>query len=176
MTNVAFDRAAISKFAKDVRIFTDVVEGRTADLSLCRELRSVLTDLYAAAVHAPELAPTKGQNIPLVEHAARDEIEASLRQRLPREMYWTALLPATYETVGDLGVNTMADFLQEIYGWLVPGLSLFEREGPAPEVAAWWFSGWEVHWGSAAVRCIAILHEVIDDLAINLYGRQPAPS
>lgn len=169
---------AVRTFAPLVRQYADVIDGATSDLSLCKEIRSALTDLYAAAIHAPDPSPvTAGRGtIELVPASKRSEIEAALVSRLPREMYWSALLPRDYLTVGDLGVNTMAEYLQDIYSWLVPGLVLFDIAGATPELKDWWFGSWEVNWGRSAVRCMDILHEVITDLTMNLYGRSPRPS
>jgi hypothetical protein len=163
---------SVLEFASAVREFVDVIEGDVAGLQLLRDLRRGLADLYAAALRLPEPPRGKraGQNIELVTESKGAAIMTSLEMRLPKKMYWSALLPLTYETVGDFGVNELADEVREIYGWLVPGLALMERNGPRAEVEDWW-ANWEVSWGWPGVRCMAILHEVITDLEMNIYGR-----
>jgi Domain of unknown function (DUF5063) len=169
---------AIRAFAPLVRLYADVIDGATSDLALCKEIRAALTYLYAAAVHAPDPGPaTPGRGtIELVPESKRFDVEAALESRLPQGMYWSALLPLDYLTVGDLGVKTIAEQLQDIYSGLVPGLALFKTAGATPELKDWWFGSWEVSWGPPAVRCMGILHEVITDLTMNLYGRTPRPS
>jgi hypothetical protein len=170
------DGEAVSTFARLVARYVDVIDGTVADLSLCRELRSALADLYAAAIHAEEPTHVPPHSIDLVTQERRNSIELSLSTRLPSDLYWTALLPETYLTVGDLGIKTIAEDLQEVYSSLQPGLTLFASARARTELKDWWFGAWEVSWGSSAARCIDILHEVINDLSINLYGRSPAPT
>src|SRR5437667_2390112 len=56
------------------------------------------------------------------------QIFNDLLRRLPRELYWSALLPLTYETVGDQGVRLLSEDLADIYCSLENGLRL-QRTG-----------------------------------------------
>jgi hypothetical protein len=159
-------------FSALVRRFAEVIAGGNATgLDLLRELRSALADLYAEGPRLPDLPPINGPRarIKLIPESDQEEITASLERQLPREIYWSGLLPLTYLTVGDAGVTQLAEDLCEIYAWLTPGLVLFDANGPIREVVAWW-ANWETTWGTPTVRCLKILHEVITDLELDIYG------
>ena len=79
-------------------------------------------------------------------------------------MYWSALLPLTYKTVGNAGVKQLAEDLVEVCGWLAPGLRLLETASATSQLEDCWFGTWDVSWGITSIRCISILHEVINDL------------
>ena len=163
------DADDLVRFGQLVRRYVDVVDGDVAGIDLLRQLRIALGDLYAMALHQP--APPRSErsgHLELVSNAKKGAVAASLERRLPSELYWSALLPRNYADVGDLGVKTLADALGTIYGWLAPGLGLLGKTGSDKELQQWWFE-WEAYWGSPAVRCIAILHEVIVDL--EMYAR-----
>jgi len=145
-----------------VRRFVAVIDGDLAGLELLRELRVALADMYAAGPRLPELpsmCPPEGHVEPVTE-SKQAALVASVESRLPREMYWSGLLPLTYLTVGDAGVKQFADDLREIYFWLAPG---FGRNHAT-------VGDWQSYWGMPTVRCLAVLHEVIGDLEMNLYG------
>ncbi len=157
--------ASTEAFGALVRSYVGVLDGDVRGLGLLRDLRTALTDLYAAAIHVSPAPPRSGDgSIHLLEDSRRVEIEASLQRRLPPEMYWSALLPLTYKTVGNAGVKQLAEDLVEVCGWLAPGLRLLETASPTSQLEDWWFGTWDVSWGITSIRCISILHEVINDL------------
>jgi hypothetical protein len=97
------------------------------------------------------------------------QIFNDLLRRLPRELYWSALLPLTYETVEDRGVRQLSEDLADIHSWLENGLRLQRTGGTSQELLRWWGS-WETDWGNTAVRTLTVLHEVIVDLDMKIYG------
>ncbi len=140
-------------------------------------LRQAMTLLYAAGLQLPERPEQKptDRRVRLTPEAKQAEVEASLEARLPPEMYWSALLPLTYLTVGNSGVVQFVDELREIYTNVEPGLELFDDSGITTELVNWWSDG-DYSWGPPTIRCIQILHEVIIDLRMNLYGTTPPPT
>jgi len=138
---------------------------------MLRRLREVLADLYAMGPRLPDYAPFAAPVREFVSLADDRwlEIFNDLVRRLPRPLYWSALLPLTYETVGDRGARQLAEDLADIYRNLENGFRLQRAGGTAQELLQWWGS-WETDWGRTVVRTIGILHEVIVDLDMRIYG------
>jgi hypothetical protein len=167
---------SVLKFAGLARRWVEIIDGAMKGLELLIALRQAMTLLYAAGLQLPE-APAReptNRRIRLTPEARQAEVVAALEARLPHEMYWSALLPLTYLTVGNTGVTQFADDLREIYTLLEPGLELFDDSGITTEVVDSWSNG-DYSWGPPTIRCVHILHEVINDLRMNLYGNTPGP-
>ena len=90
-------------------------------LALLHELRTVLARLYAALV---ELPARGGSVTHRVRGSEPDEVrvELELIARLPTGLYWSALRPLTWETVGDRGASHLAEVLVDVWSWVKPGL------------------------------------------------------
>jgi hypothetical protein len=167
---------SVLKFASLARRWVEIIEGDLKGLELLIALRQAMTLLYAAGLQLPE-GPEKeptNRRVRLTPEAKQAEVVASLDARLPPEMYWSALLPLTYLTVGNTGVTQFADDQREIYTLLEPGLELFDDSGITVELVDWWSDG-DYSWGPPTIRCVHILHEVITDLRMNLYGTRRDP-
>ena len=85
-------------------------------------------------------------------------------------MYWSELLPLTYETVGDIGTLHVAEDLSDIYIEFMNGFQMESAGGESADLLNWWIGDWQYGWGITAVRLLAILHEVITDLEAHVYG------
>jgi len=87
-------------------------------LDLLTQLREALTDLYAALIKLPCLGIYAAQNSPFppTDSQRREDsgIRKQLIQRLPPDLYWSDLRPLTWETVGDRGVQLVADELLDL--------------------------------------------------------------
>jgi hypothetical protein len=166
------DATAFAAFAPLATRYVEMVQNQDlVGLPLLKELRQVLADLYAMGPRLPDHAPFHDlmrQFVTLPEDKWQ-EIFSDLMSRLPRELYWSALLPLTYETVGDRGVRELSVDLADIYSWLENGFRLQRTGGTSQELLRWW-SSWETTWGSTAVRTLRVLHEVIVDLDMKVYG------
>jgi hypothetical protein len=81
-------------------------------LDLIRELRKALADLYADLIRLPALGIYPAMTwLPGPDFPEREEMRSLLIQRLPAGLYWSALRPLTWETVGDTGGGLVADAL-----------------------------------------------------------------
>ena len=111
-------------FAGLARNWVEIIEGDVQGLELLIALRHAMTLLYAAGLQLPEKPEQKpaDRRVRLTPGAKQAEVVASLEARLPPEMYWSALLPLTYLTVGKVGVTQFADELREIYTNVEPGV------------------------------------------------------
>lgn len=165
---------SVLTFVSLVRQWIGIIRGDMSGLELLLALRRAMTLLYAAGLQLPEAPEGKAteRQLRLTPEPERAEVVASLEARLPHEMYWSALLPLTYLTVGNAGVVQFADNLGDIYADLEPGLKLFDDSGITDELVDWW-SDSDYSWGPPTIRCLPILHEVITDLRMNLYGNTP---
>ncbi len=168
---------SVLTFAGLARRWVEIIDGDMLGLGLLIALRQAMTLLYGAGLQLPERPRQKptDRRVRLTPEARQAEVVASLEARLPPEMYWSALLPLTYLTVGNAGVTQFADELREIYTELAPGLELFDDSGITTELVDWWSDG-DYSWGPPTIRCIQILREVIVDLRMNLYGTTPPPA
>ena len=162
----------LTAFAVVARGFRQVIEDPALErVDLLRMLRVTMADLYATALRMPGRPPRTGvpRQFSLLPSDLWVAIRDELMRRLPHEMYWTALLPLTYETVADVGTRQMAEDLSDIYIDLGNGFQLQMAGGTSADVLDWW-ADWDVSWGATTVRCLAVLHEVIGDLAMGIYG------
>ena len=120
-----------------------------------RKLRSSLADLYAFIANLPALgvfpSSTSSATKPPSEREVR-RIGDQLIVRLPANLYWSALLPLTWETVGSKGVQELADALLEVRRGLVENTTAFLLELELPII------------GRQVLNILAILHEVVSDL------------
>jgi uncharacterized protein DUF5063 len=166
------DATAVRAFVPVASRYVEIVQNQDlAGLPLLKELRQVLADLYAMGTRLPDHAPFR-DSMPEFETLPEDDwqqIFNDLLRRLPRELYWSALLPLTYETVEDRGVRQLSEDLADMYSWLENGFRLQRAGGTSQELLRMWGS-WETSWGSTAVRTLRVLHEVIVDLDMKLYG------
>lgn len=166
------DATAVGAFVPLARRYVRIVSNQHLDgLGLLRELREVLADLYAIGPRLPDHAPYDDQLRPF-ETLPEDrwgQVFNDLARRLPTELYWSALLPLTYETVGDRGVRDLSEDLSDMYMTLENGFQLQRAGGTPGELLRWWGS-WETNWGGTAVRTLGVLHEVIVDLDMKIYG------
>jgi hypothetical protein len=76
-------------------------------LAFLRDLRGTLADMYAVMVKLPAegISPSSGRWQP---EPAEDPAFVRLLERLPADLYWSALRPLTWETVGDRGARDLA--------------------------------------------------------------------
>jgi Domain of unknown function (DUF5063) len=166
------DTSAVAAFAPVAGRYVEIVQNKElVGLPLLKELRQVLADLYAMGPRLPDHAPFHDQmrHFETLPEGGWQQIFNDLLRRLPRELYWSALLPLTYETVEDRGVRQLSEDLADIYSLLENGLRLQRTGGTSEELLRWWGS-WETGWGSTAVRTLRVLHEVVIDLDMKIYG------
>ena len=165
--------AAIAEFTSLViALKADVEDGSLAGLDLLRRLRSDLADLYAIGPRLPR-DRARDRPLPHFELGTQEAWAATkdgLVQRLPSQLYWTALLPRTYLTVGETGTQQLAAEVTDVLEYLEDGLRL-EVAGTPRNQLDWWSGSWEVSWGGITIRVLTVLHEVINDLEGNIYGR-----
>ena len=170
MTNE--DSEALVRFLPLARSYTSTVENqRLEGLPLLRELRQALADLYAFGPRLPDHAPFNA-SVRHFDGVTDDTWQAvfnDLLRRLPRPIYWSGLLPLTYENVGDRGASQLSEDLSDLYRTFDDGFRLQSAGGTGQELLQWWGS-WETSWGNTAVRAIGVLHEVITDLDMKIYG------
>jgi len=164
------DATAVATFAPLARRYVEIVSNQNLEgLPLLRQLREVLADLYAMGPRLPDHAPFD-DSLRTFETLPTDrwqQVFNDLASRLPKELYWSALLPLTYVTVGDRGVRELSEDLSDIYMSLENGFRLQRAGGTPQELLRWWGS-WETGWGSSAIRTLRVLHEVIVDLDMNI--------
>ena len=168
------DDLAVATFVPLASRYVEIVQNQDlAGLPLLKELRQILADLYAMGPRLPDHAPFHDQmrQFETLPEDGWQQIFGDLLRRLPSELYWSALLPLTYETVGDRGVRQLSEDLADIYGELENGLRLKRAGGTSQELLRWW-SSWETDWGATAIRTLRVLHEVISDLDMNIYGER----
>ena len=137
----------------------DLIEGEEPEgLDLLRQLRLAFTDLYAALIKLPGMGIYPAMTwLPRTDSQRRDETVTrnQLIQRLPVELYWSALGPLTWETVGDAGVQVVADGLLHLHGELRPNErpirpSILQDEVPT--------------LGGPILALLTILQELVSDL------------
>lgn len=143
----------------------DLIQGEEPQgLHLLRQLREVFTDLYAALIKLPGLGiyPARTSRVRPTDSHEREEsgIRNQLIQRLPSELYWSALRPLTWETVADTGVQVIADALLDLRRQMLLDArpippSLLRDE--VPEL------------GGPILAVLTILQEVVSDL--EAYGK-----
>jgi Domain of unknown function (DUF5063) len=166
------DTAAVAAFVPLAGRYIEIVQNQElVGLPLLKELRQVLADLYAMGPRLPDHAPFHDQmrHFETLPEDAWQRIFKDLVRRLPGELYWSALLPLTYETVKDQGVRQLSEDLADIYRWFEDGFRLRRGGGTSQELLRWW-GDWETSWGGTAIRTLRILHEVIVDLEMKVYG------
>ena len=166
------DDIAVAAFVPLASRYVLIVQNQDlVGLPLLKELRQVLADLYAMGPRLPDHAPFHDpmRQFETLPEGGWQQIFNDLLRRLPRELYWSALLPLTYETVEDRGVRQLSEDLADIHSWLENGLRLQRNGGTSQELLRWWGS-WETDWGNTAVRTLRVLHEVIVDLDMKIYG------
>jgi hypothetical protein len=129
------------------------------NLDLLTQLREALTDLYAALIKLPSLGIYAAQNSPFPPTDPQRHEDSGIRkqliQRLPPDLYWSDLRPLTWETVGDRGVQLVADQLLDLRRDLMlrqrpKPPSLLRDEAPV--------------LGGPILRVITILQELVSDL------------
>jgi hypothetical protein len=109
-----------------MRLYVSLIEAEEPrGLALLREFRTVLARLYATLVEFPAQGPsmtthTRG-SAPDVAH-----VESELIGRLPTGLYWSALRPLTWDTVGDRGVRDLAEALVDVWSWVKPMVDVSE--------------------------------------------------
>jgi hypothetical protein len=166
------DATAVAAFVPLASRYIAIVQNQELiGLPLLKELRQAIADLYAMAPRLPDHAPFHDP-MRVFETLPEDgwqQIFNDLLRRLPRELYWSALLPLTYENVEDQGVRHLSEDLADIYSWLENGFRLQRVGGTSQDLLEWWGS-WETDWGYAALRTLSVLHEVIVDLDMKMYG------
>jgi len=166
------DATAVAAFAPLASRYIAIVQNpELIGLPLLKELRQTIADLYAMAPRLPDHAPFHDpmRQFETLPEDGWQQIFNDLLRRLPSELYWSALLPLTYKNVEDQGVRQLSEDLADIYSWLENGFRLQRVGGTSQDLLEWWGS-WETDWGYAAVRTLSVLHEVIVDLDMKMYG------
>jgi hypothetical protein len=149
-----------------VRLFVDLVEGdEPRGLDLLRGLRSALAHIYAAVLRLPEADPTDSMApwVCVPDADFEDLGRSALRGRIPPELYWSALLPMTWETVGDSGVIRLTNLLAEVYSHLKLTVLRFDRGARDDQLVDEWIAGLII-WGRPILQTLVILQEVVTDL------------
>ncbi len=151
----------IVELARRYVALTQGVEPR--GLELLRQLREVLADLYAALVKLPGLgiepAPTTGILAVTPDDAP---VQSGLAARIPPGLYWSSLLPLTWETVGDRGVQQLAENLTDIRHRL--RTSLESRDGGHHQHSLLALQLEVPDLCRSILEALTILHEVVTDL------------
>lgn len=168
MTSEAYDaREQAAATAALVRAFVDLVEGEEPrGLDLLKRFRLVLADTYAAMLRLPPCGVAPARTVPLSSEDP-DALEAkatdALKGRLPPELYWSALLPLTWASVGAVGVERLSAMLAESYSRLKGSVVEFDLGATPAEM----FDSWEtalIFFARPLLQALAVLHEVVTDL------------
>ncbi len=107
----------VERLASWVELYLSLVkEDEPRGLALLRAMRQAVADLYAAMVglRGSGDAPALRSREPASAEREVD-IHSRLLARLPRELYWSALLPLTWKSVGDVGNQQLAERLLDIF-------------------------------------------------------------
>jgi hypothetical protein len=154
------DRQTDAVLAALVGRCLDLIQGAEPQgLHLLRQLREAFTDLYAALIKLPGLGIYPALTIRVPPTDSQEDEEGGIRnqliQRLPSELYWSALRPLTWETVADAGVKAIADALLDLRRQMLLDArpippSLLRDESP--------------ELGGPILAVLTILQEVVSDL------------
>ncbi len=151
------DRQVDAVLAALIERCLELIQGREPrGLELIRELRQAFTDLYASLIRLPGLGIYPAMTwLPEPDFPESEEFRSQLIQRLPTGLYWSALRPLTWETVGDTGVqlvaNTLVGLRQELMFNARPKPpSLLRDEVPS--------------LGGLILAVLTILQELVSDL------------
>ena len=156
-----------------VRMFIATVDDRSLDgLELLRRLRVDLADLCALGTHyefsgdiAPGGYPRLGFDTDGFAATAFD----ALVQRIPPEIYWSDLLPLTWETVGDVGVRMLAAQLSEAVAHAKYASLIWEASDDDELRRYAWDTEFGIFIAPRALSAWRWIHEVVRDL--ELYAR-----
>ena len=110
---------------------------------------------------------TRGGEYPRITFDTEDAGEAvfdELARRLPPQLYWSDLLPLTWETVGDAGVRQLATLVSEAYGHAKFASLLWSATDDDATRRYDWDSTFGIFIAPRALRALAITHEVVRDL------------
>jgi hypothetical protein len=125
-----------------VRRFISTVEDRSiSGLDLLRQLRVDLADLCAVGVHCEfggAVAPGGYPRLDFDTEAFAETEFQTLATRIPPEIYrWSALLPLTWESVGDVGVRRLAGDLSEAVAHARYASLIWDASDDALRRSAW---------------------------------------
>jgi hypothetical protein len=158
-TNSDADLASILR-----RYVSLIDEDDSVGLAFLRDLRGTLADMYAVMVKLPAegISPSSGRWQP---EPAEDPAFVRLLERLPADLYWSALRPLTWETVGDRGARDLAGPLIDVVRtsrdlWVTAQADLEKSMNVLPLAAAFQFE----ELGRPILEALTILQEVVTDL------------
>jgi hypothetical protein len=154
------------ELASTLRRYVSLIE--TTDsrgLSLLRDLRETLADMYAVMVRLPGPGTSASMGARWGPDPDEDPAFGGLVARLPDDLYWSALRPLTWETVGDRGARELAGLLIDV---VRPSRKLWARAvadrqksmNVLPLAAADEFED----LGRPILEALTILQEVVTDL------------
>jgi hypothetical protein len=140
-------------------------EDDSVGLVFLRDLRETLADMYAVMVKLPAEGISPSSGMRWQPDPAEDPAFARLLERLPAALYWSALRPLTWETVGDQGVRDLAGPLIDVVRtsrdlWETAKADLEKSMSVLPHVAAFEFED----VGRPILEALTILQEVVTDL------------
>ena len=145
-----------------------IEEPEPRGLELLRGLRGALARLYPSLIGLPSRGPAMTSR---TRGSASDDlrVELGLIARLPPDLYWSALRPLTWDTVGDRGARDLAQTLVDVWSWLKPHLVNFENGGPG--TAFLYMLGVDMpETCRPLLEALTILQEAVTDL--DAYGRE----
>lgn len=153
------------------RYVAAVEDTSLAGIPLLRRLRVDLADLICVGLHYGYDGQTRGEypRITFDTEDAANSVFDNLTKRLPPEIYWSDLLPLTWETVGDSGVRRLSGLISEADGHAKFAMLLWEATDDDPVRRYDWSNTFSIFIAPRAIRALAILHEVVEDL--EMYAR-----
>jgi hypothetical protein len=133
------------------------------EFELLAQCQVALADLYALLVRVPDLGMSLAMTSPVDPLPLPDEgdIEPHVAGRLPAELYWSALRPLTWETVGDVGLKQLALSLVGI--WRVLNRIAPTSATDSPDCVLHRFALEKDDLVQLTLDALTVLHEVVTD-------------
>lgn len=153
------------------RFVSAVEDVSLAGVPLLRRLRVDLADLIYLGLHYDYAGQARGE-YPRIIFDTEDAGEAvfdELARRLPPQLYWSDLLPLTWETVGDAGVRQLATLVSEAYGHAKFASLLWSATDDDATRRYDWDSTFGIFIAPRALRALVITHEVVRDLEMHAH-------
>ena len=148
------------------RFVSDVEDLPLAGVPLLLRLRVALADLIYLGLHYDSAGQARGE-YPRITFDNEDAAEAvydELVRRLPSQIYWSDLLPLTWETVDDACVRQLATLVSDAYGHAKFASLLWRATDDDATRRYDWDSTFGIFIAPRALRALAITHEVVCDL------------